>query len=148
MRLIISPDERPAATDAESLFDQLAAFGTEEISLKQIKAVLGSAPSQQVQSLVNACWLKTCLRVCVPSMACWMKELTRARSLSRLLTSQALAYILAGTEDDLALGDDLTGLRAMTRRYPTAMRGNQRTSATNDAAAGIRMPRGRIYRSS
>ncbi|MHB9033179.1 MAG: DNA polymerase III subunit gamma/tau [Anaerolineae bacterium] len=127
--------------DAESLLDQLASFGAQEITLPQIKAVLGSAPAQQIHALVSAVLghdLSAGLRV-INEM---LDQGADPREITTAVIDQlrAVAFLIAGTENDLALSqEDLQDLRVLVHSTPAALR--TAVSAIrlfNDAAAGIK----------
>lgn len=127
--------------DAESLLDQLAAFGDQEITLAQIKAILGAAPAQQILSLVNAILghdLSAGLRV-INQM---IDQGADPREIATAVIDQlrAIAFLVAGNEDDLSLAqEEIQELRESIHRSPLALR----TAVSgirlfNEAASGIK----------
>ncbi|NLV74996.1 MAG: DNA polymerase III subunit gamma/tau [Chloroflexi bacterium] len=127
--------------DAESLLDQLAAFSDQEISLEQIKAILGAAPSQQVREVVAA--------LCERDMGRGLGVINAMldggsdpREVTAAIIDQlrGLAFIYVGNTDNLSLDpEDIRALQALAQRFPDAL--NVIVSAIkrfNEAAVGFK----------
>jgi DNA polymerase III subunit gamma/tau len=127
--------------DAESLLDQLASFGAQEITLPQIQAVLGSAPIQLINTLVG-CILGHDLAKGLRVINEALDQGADPREVIGAVLDQlrAITFILAGAEDDLALSpEDLVELRGLVRRAPTAMRTVVNAIRLfNDSVAGLK----------
>ncbi|MCE5258115.1 MAG: DNA polymerase III subunit gamma/tau [Chloroflexi bacterium] len=127
--------------DAESLLDQLAAFGDQEITLPQIKAMLGSAPTQQIHSLVGAI-IGRDLAAGLRTINQMLDQGADPREITTAVIDQlrAVAFLVAGTEDDLSLAqEDIQELREIIRHTPSALRvAVNAIRLFNEAAAGIK----------
>ena len=127
--------------DAESLLDQLASFGAQEITLPQIQAVLGSAPIHLINSLISCIFghdLAKGLRVINEAL----DQGADPREVIGAVLDQlrAVTFLLAGAEDDLTLSpEDLSELRVLVRQTPTALRAVVNAIRLfNDAVAGLK----------